>query len=51
MYEKSPKKCRKLQEIVDELRACLDPSELPLQGVIALYAPVAQGLSHIKFLL
>ena len=32
MYEKSPKKCRELQEIVDELTACLDPSELPLQG-------------------
>ena len=32
VYEKSPKKCRKLQEIVDELKACLDPSELPLQG-------------------
>ena len=32
VFEKSPKKCRKLQEIVDELRACLDPSELPLQG-------------------
>ena len=32
VYEKSPKKCRKLQEIVDELRACLYPSELPLQG-------------------
>ena len=28
--EKSPKKCRKLQEIVDELRACLDSSELLL---------------------
>ena len=32
VYEKSPKKCRELQEVVDELRVCLEPSELPLQG-------------------
>ena len=32
MYETSPKKCRELQEIIEELRACLEPSELPLKG-------------------
>ena len=32
VYEKSPKKCTELQEVVDKLRACLEPSELPLQG-------------------
>ena len=33
VYEKSPKKCRELQEIADELRSCLGPSKLPLQGL------------------
>ena len=32
MYEKSPEKCRELDTVVEELRACLEPSEMPLQG-------------------
>ena len=32
MHEKSPKKCRKLEIVVEELRACLEPSEIPSQG-------------------
>ena len=32
VFESSQKKCRERQEVVDELRACLEPSELPLQG-------------------
>ena len=32
IYHKSPKKCRELLEVVDELKACLDPSEMPHQG-------------------
>lgn len=29
VYEKSPKNCRKLQDVVEELKACLEPAELP----------------------
>ena len=32
IYEKSPKKCRILNDIVEELRACLEPSEMPSKG-------------------
>ena len=32
VYEKSPKKCRELVEVVNELKACLDQSEMPQQG-------------------
>ena len=32
MYEKSPKKCRELEIVAEELRACLEPSEMPSQG-------------------
>ena len=32
VYSKAPKKCRELEAIVTELRACLDQSELPLDG-------------------
>ena len=32
MYENSPKKCRELEVVVEELRACLEPSELPSSG-------------------
>ena len=32
IYHNSPKKCRELLEVVDELKACLDPSEMPHQG-------------------
>ena len=32
LYEKAPKKCRELNEIVDELKHCLEPSDLPVEG-------------------
>ena len=32
VYEKSPKKCRELVEVVNELKACLDQSEMPQRG-------------------
>ena len=32
IYEKSPKKCRELHDIVQELKACFDPSEMPSKG-------------------
>ena len=32
VYEKSPKKCRELQDVVEELKACLEPAELPSNG-------------------
>ena len=32
MYENSPKKCRELEVVVEELKACLEPSELPTSG-------------------
>ena len=32
VYEKSPKKCRELECVVEELRSCLDSDELPKKG-------------------
>ena len=32
LYEKSPKKCRQLEDVVASLKDCLDPSELPQKG-------------------
>ena len=32
VYEKSPKKCRELEEIVSELKGCLDSTEMPEEG-------------------
>ena len=32
IYEKSPKKCRALEDIVVELKACLEPSEISSKG-------------------
>lgn len=32
VYEKSPKKCRELECVVEELRSCLDGDELPKKG-------------------
>ena len=47
LYPKAPKKCRELELIVMELRACLDQSELPLTGV-HLYAPAVRDLLPTK---
>ena len=32
VYERSPKKCRELEEIVSELKGCLDSTEMPKEG-------------------
>ena len=32
VYEKSPKKCREVQDVVEELKACLEPAELATNG-------------------
>ena len=32
LYEKSPKKCRELEEVVEELKGCLQPTEMPKKG-------------------
>ena len=47
MYKKSPKKCRELESVAEELKACLEPTEMPTRGGSQ---PVrAYGtLSHIK---
>lgn len=32
MYNKSPKKCAQLEDIVAELKSCLEPDDIPTQG-------------------
>jgi len=32
LYEKSPKKCVELHEVVSELKQCLEPTDLPTEG-------------------
>ena len=32
LYEKSPKKCRRVEEVVEELKGCLQPTEMPKKG-------------------
>ena len=32
LYEKSPKKCHELNEVVAELKQCLKPGHLPAEG-------------------
>ena len=32
IYDKSPKKCRELEVVVEELKSCLNPAEMPKQG-------------------
>ena len=32
IYENSPKKCRELEVVVEELKGCLEPSEMPASG-------------------
>ena len=32
LYEKSPKKCQELSEVVSELSACLEPTDMPREG-------------------
>ena len=33
-YNKSPKKCHQLEDIIVELKVCLEPSEMPIRGGI-----------------
>ena len=47
LYEKSPKKCRDLDEIAAELKLCLEESELPrMRGNKPLRACGTQFISH-----
>ena len=47
LYEKSPKKCRELEEVVSELKACLEPHEFPGKGGnIPLRACGTRWISH-----
>ena len=47
MYEKALKKCRKLEMMVEELRACLEPTEMPTRGGNQpLYACGTRFVSH-----
>ena len=32
LYENSPKKCRKLEGIIEELAQCLAPTDMPMRG-------------------
>ena len=32
LYKKAPKKCRELEMVVEELKACLEPTEIPTKG-------------------
>ena len=32
LYEKSPKKCHELNQVVAELKQCLEPGDLPAEG-------------------
>jgi hypothetical protein len=32
LYEKAPKKCVELDEVVSALRECLEPTDLPMEG-------------------
>ena len=32
LYQKSAKKCRELEEVVEELKSCLEPTEMPDKG-------------------
>ena len=47
LYEKSPKQCRELEEVVSELKSCLEPHEFPKKGGnIPLRASGTRWVSH-----
>ena len=47
VYSKSPKKCKELEDVVSELKECLDPSEFPDDGgVRPLRACGTRFISH-----
>ena len=49
IYEKSPKKCRELEGIVVELKACLEPAEMPRKGEHVPCVRAEHGLLHTKW--
>ena len=67
MYNKSLKKCHQLEHIIDELKSCLEPSEMPIQGgscplracgtrfvahkVVALKRVVDRSCAHLSHLI
>ena len=44
LYEKSPKKCHELDDVVASLRQCLEEDEMPAVGATGLYVHVEQDL-------
>ena len=46
LYEKSPKKCAKLADVVDELRQCLEESDMPTRGNRPLRACGTRFVAH-----
>ena len=47
LYENSPKKCREIEDIVAELKACLEPSEMPRsRGIKPLRACSTRFIAH-----
>lgn len=46
LYEKSPKKCVKLQEVVGELKQCLEDGDLPARGNRPLRACGTRFVAH-----
>ena len=50
LYEKSPKKCNELKEVVDNLKLCLEESEMPNQrGIKPVRACGTRFVSHKVF--
>ena len=45
-YEKSPKKCVELAEVVDELRQCLEDGDMPNRGNRPLRACGTRFVAH-----
>ena len=48
VYEKSPKKRRKLEGVIQKLRACLEEGEIPTSEDTGHFAPVAHALLLTK---
>jgi len=46
LYEKSPKKCRELQDVIESLRLSFDEEELPKGGTRPLRAHSTHFVSH-----
>ena len=47
IYDKSPKKCQELEVVVEELKSCLNPVEMPKQeGIWPLPACGTRFIAH-----